>query len=452
MGSSTRTARTGVLRPVLEIALGVARSAEGRAVAPKTLAPVAKMQRVGSRAWAVVDRAGDDEAFRAAVGSAVDAEELDDACRLWLTRPDGWEADLDELVDAQRSSVAAEDAERELRRERRARQRAEDEREALRTQVDQLDAALAATTATTTDLVGRADEAAERADQAAAERAEAVRQLGEERQLHQRTHEELRRLRAELDRAERDRAERGRVERAEAAGEAGVGDGGAVETGADAAPAAVDEVPPPPSEPPPSPFDQTAAAAAVAVASSAAAALAGALDELSGLLAPARKEEARPGRSSRPDRPRRQAPPLPGGIHDDSVDAADHLVRLPGCVLLVDGYNATLATWADEELPAQRRRLLTALGRLEARVGGLDATVVFDGTGERRLGRSPSRHVHVVFTDAGTEADDVILAMVDQVDPDRPVVVASDDGRVRAGARRRGARPIGITQLQAVMG
>ncbi len=118
-------------------------------------------------------------------------------------------------------------------------------------------------------------------------------------------------------------------------------------------------------------------------------------------------------------------------------------------MLFVDGYNATLGTWPGEELPTQRRRLVDALDRLEARLG-LDVTVVFDGV-EEQVRRSASRRVHVQFTPVGVEADDVILDLVDRVEAGRPVLVASDDERVRAGARRRGARPIAVAQLRAVL-
>jgi rRNA-processing protein FCF1 len=55
------------------------------------------------------------------------------------------------------------------------------------------------------------------------------------------------------------------------------------------------------------------------------------------------------------------------------------------------------------------------------------------------------------FTAAGVEADDVLLARVDEEPPDRPVVVVSSDRRVRDGAHRRGANVLGARQILAVL-
>jgi hypothetical protein len=60
--------------------------------------------------------------------------------------------------------------------------------------------------------------------------------------------------------------------------------------------------------------------------------------------------------------------------------------------------------------------------------------------------------VRVRFTEEGVEADDVLIAMVDEVPADRPVVVVSSDGRVREGAQRRGANVVGAAQFLAAAG
>ena len=102
MVSPNRTARTALLREVLDVAIAVGRRAEADgSPVPGPLRPVLSMARVGSRALAAADRAGDDDAFRALVAEAVAPEELDDAGRLWLTRPPGWEGQLEELVRRQ---------------------------------------------------------------------------------------------------------------------------------------------------------------------------------------------------------------------------------------------------------------------------------------------------------------------------------------------------------------
>jgi len=158
----------------------------------------------------------------------------------------------------------------------------------------------------------------------------------------------------------------------------------------------------------------------------------------SGASAPARPAGRRPVR-------------LPGGVVEDSVAAAEHLIGRPGAVLLVDGYNATLATWPELDLNVQRDRLVLLLEGVAARMPSLSVHVVFDGA---ELGASPRRRrtpaVQVRFTAADVEADDIILELVDQLGADTVPIAASNDRRVRDGARDRGANVISVQQLLAL--
>ncbi|MDQ6725562.1 MAG: NYN domain-containing protein, partial [Actinomycetota bacterium] len=157
---------------------------------------------------------------------------------------------------------------------------------------------------------------------------------------------------------------------------------------------------------------------------------------------------APPTRATRPRRPRRVPVPLPPGVLDDSVEAADHLVRVPGMTLLVDGYNASLSVWPELTIAEQRRRLVDALAELAAR-SGVDASVVFDGADTAWPAAWPAgpRQVKVSFSPADVEADDVILERVAALDPSRRVLVASSDRRVRDGAAALGANVISSAQL-----
>jgi hypothetical protein len=330
-------------------------------------------------------------------------------------------------VRRQVDAAGEADARRALDRERRARRRAEEERDRARSELDRVRAEVATLRGDVEAATRRAEEDGARAAAAADERAAAVRALKAEEALHARAHAELRETRAQLTAAEAARDAAASV--------------------APDAPVRVPDPPPPPAEPP---IDRGAAAAAAGSAARSAAELARALDALAATFHPPAREPPRRPRRPEGRAPRRPRPPLPGGVHDDSPEAAAHLVRLDGCALLVDGYNATMATWPGRDLPEQRRRLVDALDQLEARVG-VDATVVFDGV-EEAWRRSASRRVDVRFTPAGVEADDVILDLVDRLPADRPVVVASDDRRVRAGARQRGAHPIGTEQLRSLLG
>ena len=93
---------------------------------------------------------------------------------------------------------------------------------------------------------------------------------------------------------------------------------------------------------------------------------------------------------------------LPPGIFDDSVEAADHLVRVPGVAVLVDGYNVSKLGWPDHSIAEQRRRLVDALSEMSARTGA-EVAVVFDGADTVWSPQVPStgRRVRVAVLAAG---------------------------------------------------
>jgi predicted RNA-binding protein with PIN domain len=137
--------------------------------------------------------------------------------------------------------------------------------------------------------------------------------------------------------------------------------------------------------------------------------------------------------------------PLPPAVFADTVEAAEHLVRVRGVVVLIDGYNVTKGAHPELALPEQRQWLLDAMGGLAARCGA-DLHVVFDGAGDvaSAPAQGPRRSaVHVRYTPAGVEADDDVLALVAAVPARQPVVVVSDDRRVRDGAAALGANLVG---------
>ncbi|HYI63027.1 MAG TPA: NYN domain-containing protein [Acidimicrobiales bacterium] len=439
---SLQKARSVLLHDLLELAIGVARHdmETDPSLVPLPLRPVVRLSRLGPRALAAADRAGDDDPFRSRVALLVELEKLTPAQRLWLERPDGWEAALEEMVQVEAADVEEADVRQKLTRERRARRSAEDSRDravaqAGRTRLEATDLRqeLAATRQDLAAARQAADEAEDRARAAEDERTEAVRALKQLEEAHARAHEQLRELREggtgqAARRAEVDRAALARA----------VAQATDASTALDAALAAVAALAEPteptaPTEPAPAgPGDGTEAP-----------------DE----EPDAAVEAGGPPEGSPPARPparaRRRPARLPGGIHDDTAEAADHLVRRPGAILLVDGYNASLAMWPDTPLADQRQRLVSGLAVLEAR-SGVEAVAVFDGVAASVQG--VTRQVRVRFTDEGVEADDVLLDMVDAEPPDRVVVVASNDERVRAGSRARGGNVLSISQLRALLG
>jgi predicted RNA-binding protein with PIN domain len=183
--------------------------------------------------------------------------------------------------------------------------------------------------------------------------------------------------------------------------------------------------------------------------------LSGALAGASELLAPEADAMVAPEPPPRPRAPvvsiARSPLRLPPGIADDSVEAVEHLVRAPGALLLVDGYNISQAAWYQDPIARQRTRLVDALAELHARTG-VEVEVVFDGADVDRIGDRPARPaVRVRFSASGVEADDVLLELVDAAPHRRPVIVASSDHRVRDGARRRGANVLGARQLLSAL-
>lgn len=150
---------------------------------------------------------------------------------------------------------------------------------------------------------------------------------------------------------------------------------------------------------------------------------------------------------------RRRAAPLPPGMRDDQPEAVASLLRNPASVLLVDGYNVSMAGWPDSELADQRARLVRELAGLAARTGA-EVRVVFDGSDEvaDHAPTHPLRGVSVSFTRTEVEADDVIVELIDAFDPARVVVVASGDRQVQLAAGEAGANVVSPHQLLAALG
>lgn len=488
--SPASPALDALLRPALQLAVEVARRGAGAdppVEPPRALRPFLRFSRLPDRAFAVVRRTLEEDApFRERVSGIADEEVVGRPGWLFLTRPDGWDDELAELESTARAIASADAEERE---DRAARRRLVHAQEAAQR------AGEAARHARETAAKAVTELAAERRDRRASEEArlqlaERVAALEVERdgaearaEEAEREVEALRETVAELDaevRALRDEAEDLRDEAdalraSQPATDVPAGPQPSPGTGGEdgATTAAADA--------------KAALAAAVATASAAAAALGEALARAAAALdherplpdvdleAPPGARTASggaaggpppsagpgpgppaPGRAPlapRRSRPRRRPAALPPAVFDDSPEAAAHLVRVSGVVVLVDGYNVAKALWPDLPVPDLRERLVDALSELSARTGA-DVHVVFDGAdlgpaSVRPTGRAP---VRVTFSPAGVEADDVILELVDATPAERAVVVASSDRRVQDGAGERGANVVSSHQLGAILG
>jgi predicted RNA-binding protein with PIN domain len=458
---------------------------------PRSLAAIAR----------VIER---DDDFRARVAAVADESEVGRAGWLWLTRPDGWEAELDEL-EASTAALAAD--EQEARLERSAAKRlaaaeaatakAEAEAAARAAELAELQSALVAEREQRSAAEARSDELERTVADRTEARSEAVRQLkrAEARLVERAT--EVKALKARLKESPPAAAER-----AEDGGDPAVPADGVAAAGrrAEVAPPAEPAVSPSPtpssspspplSSRPPAPVSgpapgagaspelvaelaRTAEGAALLAEGLAALArrlgAATATDEL-GLAGGTGVGAGMPGTAAgrvdgaaggigavRPGEAgsavgRRAPLALPGGVFDDSVEAAEHLLRVPGIVLVVDGYNVSMTGWPDLSASDQRRRLVAALDDLAARTSTL-TDVVFDGA-EADPGWVAStgrRMVRVRFSSPDVEADDVVIDIVGRLPAATPVVVASSDKRVRDGARRAGANLLHARQLVALL-
>jgi predicted RNA-binding protein with PIN domain len=399
----------------------------------------------------------EDDDFRARVASVVDLGAMAaagaEASALFLERPEGWEAALEALAAASEEAAATATAEQvDLARARR------------------LQVAEEALARAKAELVALRDEvAALRTRSAADARARRTAESDAGR---------LRKRIAELERTVEDRATDGgaaddvaataaavaaaedRAQRAEAAARE-------AQQEAAAARAALGSAVVPAPAPTAPLVDHEAVRTAVAGAVEAVRCLADALGQAAEALepavgaawppppvAPARSSPRSGGRAGEPGGHAATRVPeaLPPAVLDDEPAAAEHLLRLPRVLVLVDGYNVTITARGTASLPDQRRWLVDATAEAAARTGA-EFLVVFDGSadehgpgdGRRRRG------VQVRFTAAGVEADDEVLELLVASPAERPVVVVSDDRRVRGGARRLGANVVGVDQLVAAL-
>jgi predicted RNA-binding protein with PIN domain len=418
-GPMSEPVPTTLLRPALEAALRVARAGEEAdpvEPAPASLRRYLTFSRLPAAALSVVRRTVDDDAdFRQRVVEASSEADVGEVGWTWLTRAEGWEDRLAEMADA----------------DRRRRNDATGRR----------------TEQSTLRQVAALEEALRRAEATAARHAEQSRKDREELDA-----ERGRRRDAET-RIDALGAELARVAEVEAAAEAQVARLTAERDDLRRQVVALrEQLRRGEDRPAPMPVDIDRSAVARSIAD-AVAALNEAARQLDAAPTPARAAQRRRTAAGVPSAPgRRRAPvKLPGGVLDDSVQAAEHLVRAANALLLVDGYNVSNAIWPGQPLGDQRVRLVDALNELQARTGTA-IEVVFDGAevSDPWVPGARSR-VQVRFSPPDVEADDVLIDLIAAQPPERPVVLATSDRGLRDRARRLGANLIGARQLLGAM-
>ena len=412
-----------LLRPALEAAVEIARTGPGDdrpAEPPASMRPFVRVRRLSETAWRGVRIAVDEDVvFRRRVAATVDDDRVGRAGRLFLDRPEGWQGELEALVDERLRLESVAD---ELAEDRVGGRRAASAEQAARRWQE------------------RAGEAEQRI-------AELTARLDEVTADRARLFEELVLVRADVERLTGERARAVRELKVVEAREATrVAELKALRAVLEHGPT---DVATDPSGPTPDGPDPVALAEALGVARARLDLLDAALGEIDQLLSPVSPDLTE--RSSGIDRAGRRRPVGIGqGLHDDGPEAARYLLGIDGVVVLVDGYNLTMRMWPELDASAQRIGLERALAALHGRTRAR-FVVVFDGQDvvAPRPGRTVG--VEVRFTPADVEADDAIIEAVTEIDPARPVVVVSDDRRVRDGARAGGANLLSNTQLAALL-
>jgi predicted RNA-binding protein with PIN domain len=456
------------------------------AVAPPLgLRPYLTFKRLSPAVLRAVARVVDsDDAFRKRVADAVDEEDVGRAGWLWLHRPDGYLDDLDALENDAESAAAAEAEDREERTARKrlsaarsAADRASAMARAHAQEAEELRAELADERVRTAEVQAQVTELADELERTRSERARAVRELKDvEARLTARSAEAKQakeQIRSLQDALTRDgpAASVASVEGTEAAAETALVEPSAADP-VETTPTAPSTVEPVPTPPPPA-VDLAVLGEALRSAARGAAELARALGDIESAVGAATApgqgstesdslgvDDAVPRSGRRGKRRQATGGPhhrrvpvaLPGGVLDDSVDAVEHLLRVPDVLLLVDGYNVTMTGWPELSVGEQRRRLLATLGEAAARTGAA-VEVVFDGADVEMQGvsRQVRQLVGVRFSPPDVEADDVLLELLSQLPMSRPVAVASSDRRVRHGARRQGANLVHASQLVGLL-
>lgn len=147
---------------------------------------------------------------------------------------------------------------------------------------------------------------------------------------------------------------------------------------------------------------------------------------------------------------RRVTAPCPPGLRADAPDALDAMLRTRGVVLVVDGYNVSMAGWGDAAPADQRARLVAALERLHLRLR-CDVVVVFDGADVSGVPALRRSGVRVRFSTDGEKTDPVVVREVMEQPLRVPVIVASSDRWVREHVEHEGATVVPAAALLAVL-
>jgi predicted RNA-binding protein with PIN domain len=383
------------LRPTLELAVGVA--AAGSKLRPPLTFPnelkrFLRFHKLPPAALAQVRAAIDaDEDFRKKLASVATTELVDEIGVLWLSRPEGWEQAIIDLLPA-----APVDDEAALRREERRRVAAQEAAARGRAELLSVTAELERERAGNATAIAAQDQLRSELDEVRARLREAQR--GEHAAA-----QSLAKAQSELVELRRRAFEPVPV-----------------------APPVVDSA-----------AMRALIEGAITASTDATVLLSAALDELA-------KVEQQPDAEpvpAPPVRARRKPLRLPGGVLVGSVEAAEFLLRVKAARTLIDGYNVAKLGWPSLDLDHQREQCILAAENLAKR-WNMSMTIVFDGANIEGAHASTRRRVRITYSPAGVSADDVLRAEVAGEDPGKPVIVVTNDRAIITDVTAAGANTV----------
>ncbi len=144
---------------------------------------------------------------------------------------------------------------------------------------------------------------------------------------------------------------------------------------------------------------------------------------------------------------RRTRPLVPGGLVADTVEGLAGTLASGEVLLVVDGYNVAFVGWPEASAADKREHVVRALIDLQHR-HRCEIVCVFDGAANEPV-LPPLRRegLHVVFSAAEEEADEVVVRTVERTPPSRGVLVVSSDRWVREHCEAAGALVVSSTTL-----
>jgi hypothetical protein len=155
-----------------------------------------------------------------------------------------------------------------------------------------------------------------------------------------------------------------------------------------------------------------------------------------------REEPTKEVASIKPTAPKKQRTKVsvPLGMSLESKEALVKVFAQDDLMVLIDGYNVSLNSFQQLPLEMQRERTISCATSIEARFHPT-CVIVFDGQSSTTRGRVQSK-VHVVFSPAGTSADDVIIERVKVTPHEKPILVVTSDKNLAARAKGLGCETI----------